>query len=235
MKPAHLRAPLATIMLTFLLLFAVGCASVAVPAASSSPEPAQTTPPGKTKTLIVGGGCFWCVEAIYEDLIGVVSVENGYAGGHVANPTYEQVTSGTTGHAEVVKIVYEPDKISADDLLRIFFTTHDPTTLNRQGNDVGTQYRSAIFFANEEEKALAQRIKDEITREKLWKDPIVTTLEPLKNYTRAEDYHQNYFVRFEKASPMERMKMNSGYCQVIIEPKVRKFRKQFADRLRKRG
>lgn len=234
MKPAHLRAALATTMLTFLLFLAVGCASVAVPAAGATPEPAPPVP-AKTKTLVLGGGCFWCVEAIYEDLIGVVSVENGYAGGHVAKPTYDQVTSGTTGHAEVVKIVYDPAKISADDLLRIFFTTHDPTTLNRQGNDVGTQYRSAIFFETEEEKALAMRIKDEVTKSKIWKDPIVTTLEPLKNYTRAEDYHQDYFERFEKASPAERMRMNSGYCQVVIEPKVRKFRKQFADRLRKRG
>lgn len=200
----------------------------------TSPESAAVEP-AESKTLIVGGGCFWCVEAVYEDLIGVLDVESGYAGGSTVNPTYEQVCSGRTGHAEVVKITYDPGKVSRDDLLRIFFTVHDPTTLNRQGPDSGTQYRSVIFFRSEEEKSAAQRIIGEITKAKLYRAPIVTTLEPLTVYYVAEAYHQDYFEKFEKASPLERMKFNSGYCSAIVAPKVAKFRKQYADKLRKKG
>lgn len=186
------------------------------------------------ETIVLGGGCFWCVEAIYRDVIGVVAVENGYAGGHVENPTYEQVLTGRTGHAEVVRVDFDPEQISGEDLLRIFFTVHDPTTLNRQGNDVGTQYRSVIFYTDEAEKTRAQAIMDEITAEEIWPDPIVTTLEPLVNYTRAEEYHQDYFHRFENATPEERAQMNAGYCQFVIEPKVRKFRDRFSHLLRSR-
>jgi methionine-S-sulfoxide reductase len=193
------------------------------------------TVPETAKTLVLGGGCFWCVEAIFEDLIGVYKVENGFAGGNDPNPTYEKVVSGRTGAAEVVKIWYDEKQISRDDLLRFFFTTHDPTTLNRQGNDVGTQYRSVIFYEGEEDKALAGRIKEEVSKEKIWPDPIVTTLEPLAHYTTAEEYHQNYFAKYEKASAFERMKMNAGYCQFVIEPKVRKFREKFRDRLRRKS
>jgi peptide-methionine (S)-S-oxide reductase len=186
------------------------------------------------KTLVVGGGCFWCTEAIFEDLKGVSAVESGYAGGAKAGVTYAEVCSGTTGHAEVIRITFDPKQVAEADLLRIFFTTHDPTTLNRQGPDSGTQYRSVIFYSTPEEKALAEKIKREVSNEKIWAQPIVTTIEPLKNYTRAEDYHQNYFEKYEKASDAERMRMNGGYCSAIIEPKVRKFREKYASKL-KRG
>jgi peptide-methionine (S)-S-oxide reductase len=195
----------------------------------------QTKPgPAGSKSLVVAGGCFWCIEAIFDDLKGVLHAENGYAGGHKAGVTYEEVCSGRTGHAEVVKIVYDPEQVSVADLLRLFFAVHDPTTLNRQGPDAGTQYRSAVFYATPEERSLAEKIKAEIEKAKIWPRPIVTTIEPLKNYTRAEDYHQDYFARFEKAGPVERMKMNAGYCSAIIEPKVRKFREKYAAKL-KRG
>ena len=189
--------------------------------------------PAGSQSIVVGGGCFWCVEAVFEDLKGVHHVESGYAGGAKPNPTYEQVCSGTTGHAEVVKVTYDPKLVSPDDLLRIFFTTHDPTTLNRQGPDSGTQYRSVIFYSTPEEKALAERIIAEVGKEGIWPDPIVTTVEPLKNYSIAEDYHQDYFAKFEKATPAQRATMNGGYCSAIIEPKVRKFREKYRDKLKK--
>jgi methionine-S-sulfoxide reductase len=202
------------------------------PTESAPQKRAAPTPEGSHE-LVVGGGCFWCVEAVFERLKGVHSVENGYAGGPKPNPTYREVTTGTTGHAEVVKIVYDPNVVSRDDLLRVFFTTHDPTTLNRQGGDVGTQYRSVVFYTTDEEKLAAQKVMDEITAEKLYPSPIVTTLEPLVNYTRAEEYHQDYFEKYEKASPAERATMNSGYCSAVIAPKVAKFRLKYADKLRK--
>lgn len=221
-----------------------GCCVDSKPAVQSGQvpqkEPAVTnvkseaTPvPKDAKSLVVAGGCFWCIEALFDDLKGVVSAENGYAGGAKANVTYEEVCSGTTGHAEVLKITYDPQQVSPDDLLRFFFAVHNPTTLNRQGPDSGTQFRSAIFFANAEEKELAARIKGEIEKSGIWNRPIVTTIEPFTNYTRAEEYHQDYFAKFEKASPMERMKMNSGYCSAIIEPKVLEFRRKYAQKLKK--
>lgn len=201
--------------------------------AANTMKPAYN--PEKHRLLYVAGGCFWCVEAIFEDLNGIVEVESGYAGGLKPNPTYAEVSAGITGHAEVVKIAYDPEVVTADDLLRIFMTTHNPTTLNRQGPDVGTQYRSAIFYRDDAEKALALRIIEEISKEGIYKDKIVTSVEPLKNYARAEEYHQDYFRRYESASEIERMGMNSGYCAAIIEPKVRKFREKYAARLRKGG
>lgn len=201
--------------------------------AAPAPKPKPAVPKDAA-TLIVGGGCFWCIEVIFEELKGVYHVESGYAGGDWPNPTYQAVSSGRTGHAEVIKIFYDPKQISADDMLRMFFVVHDPTTLNRQGNDVGTQYRSVIFYANDEEKKRAERIKAEIEKEKLYKQPIVTTIEALKNYQTAEAYHQDYFARYETASPAERASMNAGYCAVVIEPKVRKFREKFAH-LRKKA
>ena len=177
----------------------------------------------KIQTAVFGGGCFWCTEAILQRLKGVVSVLPGYAGGHVKNPTYEQVCEGTTGHAEVTKFEFDPTQITFRDLLEIFFTTHDPTTLNRQGNDVGGQYRSAIFYTSDEQKAEAEKFIMEFEKNQTFKDPIVTTIEPLNNnFYEAEDYHKNYYNR------------NSGksYCQVVINPKLEKFKKKFAEKIK---
>ena len=170
----------------------------------------------------MGGGCFWCLEAIFEQLEGVQSVVSGYAGGMVSHPTYEQVCTGATGHAEVVQITYDPETISYDQILEVFFTTHDPTTLNRQGADVGTQYRSAIFYHGAEQKATAERVLREFEAAGVWDAPIVTEITALEEFYPAEDYHQEYFRR------------NGGqsYCQVVIAPKVVKFRKRYLDRLK---
>jgi peptide-methionine (S)-S-oxide reductase len=170
---------------------------------------------------------------MYRQLKGVLAVESGYAGGKKAGVTYEDVCSGMTGHAEVIRVTYDPKEVSGEDLLRIFFTIHDPTTLNRQGPDSGTQYRSAVFFANEEDKLLAVKVRDEVAKAKIWDDPIVTSIEPLKNYTRAEEYHQDYFTKYEKASEVERMSMNAGYCRAIVGPKVLHFRQKYAAKLKK--
>ncbi|HHW73543.1 MAG TPA: peptide-methionine (S)-S-oxide reductase MsrA [Firmicutes bacterium] len=173
-------------------------------------------------TAVFGGGCFWCLEAIFSELKGVLEVLPGYSGGHVENPTYEQVCTDKTGHAEVVQISYDPDEISYEDLLRIFFSTHDPTTLNRQGEDVGTQYRSVVFYGSEAERQAAERIKEEMAP--LWEDPIVTEIVPLERFWPAEDYHRNYF----------RLHPEKTYCSLVIAPKVAKFRKNFAERLKAR-
>jgi peptide-methionine (S)-S-oxide reductase len=166
---------------------------------------------------VFGGGCFWCVEAVFAELRGVHSVTSGYAGGETANPTYEQVCSGRTGHAEVVKIEYDPQQISFRDLLTVFFATHDPTTLNRQGNDVGTQYRSAVFYASEEQKQQAAAFIKELDDGKNFRSAMVTTLEPLKEFYPAEDYHQNYYAD----NP------HQPYCQYTIPPKLNKLHQQF--------
>ena len=169
----------------------------------------------------LGGGCFWCVEAIYQDVKGVQSVVSGYAGGHVENPTYQAICTGRTGHAEVTQITFDPAVISFEDLLYIFWRTHDPTTLNRQGADVGPQYRSAIFYHTEAQKAIAEKSKAETDASGLWADPIVTEISPLDKFYPGEDYHQNYY----KDNP------NQGYCRMVIDPKVRKFRQAFQDKL----
>jgi peptide-methionine (S)-S-oxide reductase len=171
----------------------------------------------------LAGGCFWCLEAVFDDLTGVESVESGYSGGHVPNPTYKQVCSDTTGHAEAVRITFDPAVISYADLLRVFFAIHDPTTLNRQGNDVGTSYRSAIFYHDEKQKETTEGIIKEITDAGIWPNPIVTEVTKFDAFYIAEGYHQEYF----KNNPYQ------GYCQVIIAPKVAKFRKQFVERLKK--
>jgi peptide-methionine (S)-S-oxide reductase len=171
----------------------------------------------KTETATLGAGCFWCVEAIFQRTTGVISVESGYAGGHVKNPTYNQVTSGRTGHAEVARITFNPDEISYEELLEVFWHTHNPTTLNRQGADVGTQYRSVIFFHNEEQKKIARESMEKTDNSDLWEDPIVTEIDPISNYSVAEDYHQNYFNN----------NSNAGYCSVVIAPKIAKFKKDF--------
>jgi peptide-methionine (S)-S-oxide reductase len=175
----------------------------------------------ETKTLemaTLAGGCFWCLEAVYLELKGVEKVVSGYTGGSVLNPTYKQVCGGNTGHAEVVQIAYDPSIVSYDELLKIFFTIHDPTTLNRQGYDVGTQYRSAIYYHNAEQKAIAQKVIAEITAAKIWDDPIVTEVTALPTFYPAEDYHQNYFEN----NP------NQPYCRAVVAPKVVKFRKMFS-------
>lgn len=219
-------------MLIKLLIAAAATVGTACVLQSTPMSTASVPPPSGQATLVVAGGCFWCLESQFEMLKGVSKVESGYAGGHVANATYQQVGSGSTGHAEAVKIFFDPKQIGIIDLLHIFFTIHDPTTLNRQGPDTGTQYRSAIFFANDEEKALAEKVKAEIAREGIWPNPIVTTIEPLKNYSRAEEYHQDYYKKFEEGSVSEKMGMNTGYCTAVIEPKVTKFRQKYAHLLK---
>jgi len=176
----------------------------------------------KLEKATLGAGCFWCIEAIYQDLQGVEKVESGYTGGHVANPSYQAVCTGTTGHAEVAQLTFNPDVISFADILYIFWRTHDPTSLNRQGADVGTQYRSAIFYHDDEQKAIAEKSLAETDASGLWSDPIVTEIASLDVLYVAEDYHQNYF----------KDNAYQPYCRAVIDPKVRKFRKEFKDRLK---
>jgi peptide-methionine (S)-S-oxide reductase len=180
-----------------------------------------STPASAVATL--GGGCFWCLEAVYLDLRGVTRVVSGYAGGHVVNPTYKQVCRADTGHAEVVQITFDPAEVSYADLLRVFFTIHDPTTRNRQGADVGPQYRSVILTHDDAQRRDAEAVRDEIGAAGIWPDPIVTEIVPLTVFYPAEEEHQNYFAR----NPW------SGYCRAVVAPKVAKFRKTFADRLRR--
>jgi peptide-methionine (S)-S-oxide reductase len=167
----------------------------------------------------LGGGCFWCLEAVYQMLKGVQAVESGYTGGHVPNPTYEQICEGTTGHAEVVRITFDPAMVSYRDILEIFFTIHDPTTLNQQGNDIGTQYRSVIFYHSPEQHEIAKQVIAAMAN--VWDAPIVTELKSAEAYYKAEQYHQNYF----RENPMQ------GYCAFVVAPKVSKFRKTFADKV----
>ena len=174
------------------------------------------------EVLTLGGGCFWCVEAIFAELKGVDTVESGYSGGNVPKPTYEQVCTGTTGHAEVVQIAFDTKVISLHDLLEIFFTIHDPTTLNRQGADIGTQYRSVIFYRDPQQKAAAEKAIRAVQAAGLWKDPVVTEVTPFKAFFKAENYHQQYFA----------LNGRQPYCSMVIVPKVAKFRKQYKDRLK---
>jgi peptide-methionine (S)-S-oxide reductase len=173
-------------------------------------------------TATLGTGCFWCTEAIFQQLKGVLKVSSGYSGGHVVNPTYDEVCAKNTGHAEVVQVLYDPSIISFDDLLKVFWETHDPTTLNRQGNDVGPQYRSVVFYHNEEQKQKAERYKEELNKSGSWDKDVVTAVEPYKNFYIAENYHQNYFN-------------NNGsqpYCYYVIRPKLEKFEKVFKDKIK---
>jgi peptide-methionine (S)-S-oxide reductase len=172
-------------------------------------------------TITLGGGCFWCTEAIYKELKGVTDIKPGYSGGHIKNPSYKEVCTGRTGHAEVIQITFDPAIISFSEILEVFFMTHDPTTLNRQGNDVGTQYRSAIFYHSEQQKQTAEKVIDLFEKEKVYDQPIVTEVTPFSNFYVAEDYHFNYFAR-NREQP---------YCQFIITPKLDKFRKIFKDQL----
>jgi peptide-methionine (S)-S-oxide reductase len=178
----------------------------------------------KTETALFGGGCFWCLEAVFEQLKGVQKVESGYAGGDMPNPTYKAVCGGNTGHAEVVRVTFDPTVISYRELLEVFFAIHDPTTLNRQGNDVGTQYRSGIYYLTPEQRATADAVIAELTTEKVFPNPIVTEVQPAPEFYKAEDYHQGYY----RANP------DQGYCQFVVAPKVVKLRKAFAEKLKAR-
>ncbi|MHB8905902.1 MAG: peptide-methionine (S)-S-oxide reductase MsrA [Melioribacteraceae bacterium] len=176
----------------------------------------------KYEVATFAAGCFWCTEAVFQRLKGVVKIESGYSGGSVPNPTYEAVCTGQTGHAECTQITFDPKIISYKELLEVFWKTHDPTTLNRQGNDTGTQYRSAIFYHNDEQKQLAEKYKRELDSEKIWKDPIVTEIVPFKKFYKAEDYHQDYYNK----------NGSQPYCSFVITPKLEKFKKVFADKLK---
>jgi peptide-methionine (S)-S-oxide reductase len=207
--------------------------AVAAPAASSQGSARREGGPRKMKTGVsipkgkeaatLAGGCFWCVEAIFEGLKGVETVTPGYAGGHVSSPTYKQVCGGDTGHAEAVRIIFDPTKVSYADLLRIFFTTHDPTTQDRQGADVGTQYRSAVFTHSQEQARIAKEVVAEIGKAKLYANPIVTEVTPFTSFYAAEEYHRDYFAR----NPEQ------AYCRAVIAPKVAKFRARYRDKLKK--
>ena len=180
---------------------------------------------GISKSLEVAtlaGGCFWCTEAMFDQLKGIIEVESGYSGGKIANPSYEDVCTGETGHAESIQITFDPTVVSYADLLRIFLTTHDPTTLNRQGADVGTQYRSAIFYHNPEQQRIAREVIKEFEQSKIWKKPIVTEVLPYKKFYKAEDYHQEYYAKNSR----------QPYCRVVIEPKIAKLREHYRDRLK---
>ncbi|SJZ92863.1 peptide-methionine (S)-S-oxide reductase MsrA [Sediminibacterium ginsengisoli] len=184
----------------------------------------EVIPPGvQTDTATFGEGCFWCTEAFFQRLDGVLKVVSGYGGGHVENPTYEEVCDKTTGHAELARIVYDPSKITYDELLEVFWKTHDPTTLNQQGNDVGPQYRSVIFYHNEEQKKKAESYKAKLDQSGAWDSPIVTAIEPFRNFYPAENYHQNYYNDNQ----------GQGYCRFVIRPKLEKFEKVFKNKLKK--
>lgn len=184
---------------------------------------AHTNDPRPSREVAtLAGGCFWCLEAVFDDLKGVEEVESGYSGGTVANPTYREVCSGTTGHAEVVQLTFDPRVISFREILEVFFTIHDPTTLNRQGADVGTQYRSAIFYHTPEQRTVAEQVVKAITAAKIWPGPIVTEITPFSAFYKAEDYHQDYFA----------LNGEQPYCRAVVAPKVAKFRKQFHDQLK---
>ena len=184
---------------------------------------AEKTKNSKLETITLGGGCYWCIEAVYDNLKGVKSVVSGFMGGETKNPTYKEVCSGTTGHAEVVQITYDNTKTNLIEIFKVFFTVHDPTTLNRQGGDVGTQYRSVIFYANQAQKKEAESIIKELTEAKVYSNPIVTTIEAVSIFYKAEEYHQNYYENNK----------NQPYCQMVIQPKIEKFEKVFKDKLKK--
>lgn len=203
-------------------LFITACALSMLLAAGKSNSQSMTANSSGPQKATFGGGCFWCTEAFFLDLKGVSKVESGYSGGKVKNPSYREVCSGLTGHAEVIQITYDPSLISYESLLEVFWNTHDPTTLNKQGADEGTQYRSVVFYHDEEQKRIAELYKKQLEASHVFKNPIVTEISPLINYYPAENYHQNYFA----------LNPQQGYCQYVIRPKVEKFRKQFAAKLK---
>ena len=187
--------------------------------AANTPKPTSSS----VDTATFGTGCFWCTEAVFQQVEGVIKVTSGYSGGYVENPSYRDVCTGTTGHAECLNIVYDPSKVSFDELLEMFWQVHDPTTLNRQGNDVGTQYRSAVFYHNEKQKTTTEKYMMELDKSGAWSNPIVTKLEPFTKFYPAEDYHQNYYNNNK----------GEGYCQFVIRPKLDKFEKVFKSKLKK--
>ncbi len=209
--------------LLVLLLTTVSCAEAQQKKEGAKPLNHTSQTPQGRELATLAGGCFWCVEAVYKELRGVEKVVSGYTGGQVANPTYRQVTTGTTGHAEAIQITFDPQVITFKELLDVFFTVHDPTTFNQHGADIGTHYRSAIFYHSPEQKTTAEQALKRFTEAKLYADPIVTQIAPLTTFYAAEEYHQNYFER----NPEQ------GYCRIVIQPKVLKFRKQFVDKLKK--
>jgi peptide-methionine (S)-S-oxide reductase len=212
-----------TISLFSIYQLCTGCAQKENPNKTMSNDiyPAEVT--GKTDTATFGAGCFWCVEAVFQQLNGVLKVSSGYSGGHVANPTYEQVCAKNTGHAEVTRIVFDPSVITYDELLEVFWKTHDPTTLNRQGNDAGPQYRSVVFYHNAVQKEKAEFYKAELSKSGAYKNQVITEIAPLSNFYVAEDYHQNYYLN-NGAQP---------YCYFVIRPKMEKFEKVFKDKMKK--
>lgn len=185
-------------------------------------EKPRTQSQKRLEVATLGGGCFWCTEAVFSLVKGVEKVESGYSGGKLENPTYEQVSTGTTGHAEVIQITFDPDTISFKGILEIFFSTHDPTSLNRQGNDIGTQYRSIIIYHNDQQKTTAEQVIKELTNAKAWNKPIVTQLEPFKAFYKAEDYHQEYFKRHPERT----------YCSLVIAPKIAKLQELYLSKLK---
>ncbi len=215
-------------MKTILVFIIVLCGVLAAQDRSLATNMAGKIAKGKSmdtnfEKVTLGAGCFWCVEAIYQRLEGVEKVESGYSGGSVKNPSYEDVCTGRTGHAEVIQVTFDPKKISFKELLEVFFRTHDPTTLNKQGADVGTQYRSAIFYHTEEQKKIAEQVVKETNAAKIWDDPIVTEISQFVDFYEAEDYHQNYYNE----------NSYKPYCMMVINPKLSKFRKEFSNKLKK--
>lgn len=207
-----------------LSLFSCNQQSPQIPPVSTTNVNMTTISDKTLDTATFGAGCFWCVEAVYQQLEGVISVSSGYMGGAVKNPTYKEVCTGNTGHAEVCQIVYDPQKVSYADLLQAFWVSHDPTTLNRQGNDIGTQYRSVVFYHNEEQKVLAEKYKKELDASHAYSNPIVTEISQASTYYKAEDYHQNYYNE----------NGDQPYCQFVVKPKLEKFQKVFKDKLKKK-
>lgn len=223
----HTKRILPGFVFAVLICF-TSCAQKNETAKAKSPETKNTkivmSGTEKLDTITLGGGCFWCTEAIYQRLNGVVSVTSGYSGGKIANPTYKEVCSGLTGHAECAQIVYDANKVSLQEVLQVFFKTHDPTTVDQQGNDVGTQYRSVIFYKNEEQKKVAEDIKQGLDKSGAFNAPIVTEIVPMTTFYKAEDYHQDYYNQNKDKNP---------YCSIVIVPKVEKFEHYFKDKLKK--
>jgi peptide-methionine (S)-S-oxide reductase len=207
----------------FTAIFFAACGRDNTPSKTTSMENTNSvTNTSNIETATFGAGCFWCVEAVFQRLKGVIKVESGYSGGNIKNPSYKEVCMGVTGHAEVTQITYDKTQISFKELLEVFWKVHDPTTLNRQGNDVGTQYRSVVFYHNDEQKELAEKYKAELNKSGAWDNPVITEIAPFTTFYKAEDYHQNYYNQ------------NGGepYCRYVIQPKVEKFEKVFKDKLK---